>query len=115
MRIFGNERCTKVALTAAMGVMLLVGLSASAWALPVVDENFSYAVGSALVGQGGWAQTGTTTTNPILVTTPGSELRGLPQIRHRRGGDPDGHRPGRQQDAHRDHLGQAPTRPCWSR
>ncbi len=78
MRNFGNTRCMKLALAATMGVLLLVGMSASAWALPVVDENFSYAAGSALVGQGGWAQTGTTTTNPILVTAPTLSYPGYP-------------------------------------
>jgi hypothetical protein len=78
MRNFGNTRCNKLALAVTMGVLLLVGMSASAWALPLVDENFSYAVGSALVGQGGWAQTGTTATNPILVTSPTLSYPGYP-------------------------------------
>jgi hypothetical protein len=40
-------------------------------AAPYFTDDFAYAVGSALVGQGGWAQTGTVTTNPISITTPG--------------------------------------------
>jgi len=37
----------------------------------IKTEDFNYTAGSTLVGQGGWALTGTSTTNPILVTSPG--------------------------------------------
>lgn len=38
----------------------------------LVNENFDYAAGSGLIGQGTWAIVGTSTTNPITVTAPGT-------------------------------------------
>ncbi len=44
----------------------------------LVNENFEYAVGSALIGQGGWAIVGTSTTNPITVSASTITYSGYP-------------------------------------
>lgn len=43
---------------------------ATAWAAPLFEENFNYAAGSNLLGQGGWIQTGTHATPVITVSAP---------------------------------------------
>ena len=54
-----------------LGVMAAFPLAASA-AAPIFLENFSYAAPSGLVGQGGWALTGTSVVNPISPFVLGS-------------------------------------------
>jgi len=65
----------RLALTAL--AVVLAALPAQA---QLVEENFDYTAASALVGQGGWAQTGTTTTNPITVTSSGLTFAGYPSV-----------------------------------
>jgi trimeric autotransporter adhesin len=43
-----------------------------------LQEDFSYASGAELVNQTGWALTGTTTTNPIMVSAEGLSYLNLP-------------------------------------
>lgn len=50
-------------------VLLVFGVSSNAQLL--LNENFDYAAGSALLGQGGWTITGTSTTNPFTVGNSG--------------------------------------------
>jgi len=78
MRVFDNVRCRRIGLTAAMGILLLVGMTAGASAAPLLfNENFNYPTGN-LVGNDSWAQTGSVTTTPIQVTTPGLSLYPYP-------------------------------------
>ena len=44
----------------------------------LVNENFNYASGSGLIGQGGWAIVGTSTTNPITVSASTITYSGYP-------------------------------------
>ena len=60
-----------------LGVMAAFPLAASA-AAPIFQEDFSYAAPSGLVGQGGWALTGSNVTNPITVNSPGLTYAGYP-------------------------------------
>lgn len=46
----------------------------------LLEENFPYNPGTALVGQGGWAQTGTVATNPIQVTANNLTFSGYPSV-----------------------------------
>ena len=45
----------------------------------LLDENFDYTTGDTLINVG-WTQSGTTTTNPIVVTSPGLTYTGYPSI-----------------------------------
>src|SRR5947208_114944 len=67
-------------LVAALTTVLLIGATGSARAQLLFEENFNYTSGTNLVGQGGWAQTGTTTTNPIAIATPGLTYSGYASV-----------------------------------
>lgn len=63
------------AVVAAFVAMLVVTAAPARGALHV-EENFGYSAATNLVGQGGWAQTGSTATNPLQVQAPGLTLAG---------------------------------------
>jgi hypothetical protein len=55
-------------------ILFLLGLGAQSTFAQILTEDFNYTSGTALVGQGGWLQTGTVTTNPLTVTVADSNL-----------------------------------------
>lgn len=61
---------------AAVLVVRLVANAAPVRCAPLVEENSGGSAATHLVGQGGWAQTGSTSTNPIPVNAPGLTLAG---------------------------------------
>lgn len=52
-------------------VFMLICFGVSSNAQLLLEENFNYTSGSALLGQGGWTITGTSTTNPFTVGNTG--------------------------------------------
>jgi len=55
-------------------IVFLLGLGAQSMFAQILTEDFNYTASTALVGQGGWSQTGTVTTNPLTVTVADSNL-----------------------------------------